>query len=49
MAQPPVCSVITGATSLAQLHDNVQAASWTLSATDCDEVRALLARYRAHE
>jgi len=27
----------------------VQAASWTLSATDCDEVRALLARYRAHE
>jgi aryl-alcohol dehydrogenase-like predicted oxidoreductase len=42
MAQPPVCSVITGATSLEQMLQNVKVASWTLTQADLDEVNAIL-------
>ncbi len=44
MAQPPVCSVITGATSLEQMLQNVTAASWTLTRAELDEVNAILAQ-----
>lgn len=44
MAQPQVCSVITGATSLDQLLQNVQAASWHLTPTEVEEINALLAQ-----
>ena len=40
LAQPEVCSVITGATSPEQVEANVKAAEWTL---DADEARALAA------
>ena len=42
MAQPQVCSVITGATSLEHVLHNVQAASWTLTSAEVDEINALL-------
>jgi aryl-alcohol dehydrogenase-like predicted oxidoreductase len=42
MAQPQVCSVITGATRLEQVLHNVQAASWALTSAEVDEVNALL-------
>ena len=42
MAQPQVCSVITGATRLEHVLHNVQAASWTLTSAEADEVNALL-------
>ncbi len=42
MAQPAVCSVITGATSLEQLMQNVTAASWTLTPAEVAEVNTLL-------
>src|SRR3989475_1905317 len=42
MAQPSVCSVITGATSLEQMLQNVTAASWTLIRAELDEVNAIL-------
>jgi aryl-alcohol dehydrogenase-like predicted oxidoreductase len=42
MAQSPVCSVITGATSLEQMLQNVTAASWTLTRAELDEVNAIL-------
>ena len=44
MAQPPVCSVITGATSLEQMLQNVKVASWTLTQAELDEVNAILAQ-----
>jgi aryl-alcohol dehydrogenase-like predicted oxidoreductase len=44
MAQPSVCSVITGATSLEQMLQNVTAASWTLTRAELDEVNAILAQ-----
>jgi aryl-alcohol dehydrogenase-like predicted oxidoreductase len=42
MAQPQVCSVITGATRLEHVLHNVQAASWALTSAEVDEVNALL-------
>jgi len=42
MAQPQVCSVITGATRLEHVLHNVQAASWTLTSAEVDEINALL-------
>ena len=42
MAQPQVCSVISGATKLEHVQSNVKAADWTLSAADVDEVNAIL-------
>jgi len=44
MAQPAVCSVITGATSLEHVLQNVKAVSWTLSPAELDEVNAILDR-----
>jgi len=44
MAQPQVCSVITGATSLEQMLQNVTAASWTLTQAELDEVNTILAQ-----
>lgn len=43
LAQPQVCSVISGATSLEQMLQNVQAASWHLNQEEVKEVNALLA------
>jgi aryl-alcohol dehydrogenase-like predicted oxidoreductase len=42
MAQPQVCSVITGATCLEHVLHNVRAASWALTSAEVDEVNALL-------
>ena len=44
MAQPPICSVITGATSLEHVLQNVTAASWTLTKAEVDEVQGILAQ-----
>jgi aryl-alcohol dehydrogenase-like predicted oxidoreductase len=43
MAQPQVCSVISGATRLAQVEANAQAGDWALSVADLEEVGAILA------
>jgi L-glyceraldehyde 3-phosphate reductase len=43
LAQPQVCSVISGATTLDHVLSNVKAASWTLTSTELAEVHALLA------
>ena len=48
MAQPQVCSVITGATCLEHVLHNVQAASWALTPAEVDEVNALLPQSSAH-
>jgi aryl-alcohol dehydrogenase-like predicted oxidoreductase len=42
LAQPQVCSVITGATSLDQLWANVKAADWVLTAADLQEINTIL-------
>lgn len=42
LAQPQVCSVISGATRLEHVLRNVKAADWTLSADEVAEVTALL-------
>ena len=42
LAQPAVCSVISGVTKLSQLEANVKAAEWTLSADEAAEVNAIL-------
>lgn len=42
LAQPQVCSVITGAKNLDQLTSNVDAADWQLSAADLKEVDTIL-------
>ena len=42
LAQPSVCSVITGAKRLEHLTSNVKAADWNLSAGDLKELEALL-------
>ena len=42
LAQPQVCSVITGATRLAHVQNNVKAIEWKLSAEEVEEVKALL-------
>jgi 1-deoxyxylulose-5-phosphate synthase len=43
LAQPQVCSVIAGATTLDHVLSNVKAASWTLTPAEVAEVNALLA------
>jgi aryl-alcohol dehydrogenase-like predicted oxidoreductase len=42
LAQPQVCSVISGSTSLEHVLNNAKAASWTLTPDDVAEVNALL-------
>lgn len=42
LAQPQVCSVITGATSLEQLLSNVKAADWVLTAAELQEINTIL-------
>jgi aryl-alcohol dehydrogenase-like predicted oxidoreductase len=42
LAQPSVCSVITGATKLEQVLSNAQAANWALTADEVKEVNAIL-------
>jgi len=42
MAQPQVCSVITGATQLEHVRQNVKAASWNLTPDEAREINALL-------
>ncbi len=42
LAQPQVCSVISGSTSLDHVLSNAKAASWTLTPDDVAEVNALL-------
>jgi aryl-alcohol dehydrogenase-like predicted oxidoreductase len=44
LAQPQVCSVISGATRLEQMLSNANAASWSLSDNDVQEVNAILNR-----
>lgn len=43
LAQPQVCSVISGATQLEQVQANVKAMDWALSESEVNEVNALLA------
>ncbi|HEY7492734.1 MAG TPA: aldo/keto reductase [Candidatus Tectomicrobia bacterium] len=43
LAQPQVCSVISGATRLEHVLSNAKAASWTLTPAEVAEVNALLA------
>jgi aryl-alcohol dehydrogenase-like predicted oxidoreductase len=42
LAQPPVCSVISGVTGVDQLISNAAAADWSLSAEDLDAIDAIL-------
>jgi aryl-alcohol dehydrogenase-like predicted oxidoreductase len=42
LAQPQVCSVISGATKLQHVLDNVRAADWRLTPADLKEIDALL-------
>jgi aryl-alcohol dehydrogenase-like predicted oxidoreductase len=42
LAQPQVCSVISGATKLDHVLSNVKAADWKLTATELQEVNAIL-------
>ena len=42
LAQPQVCSVITGATRMEHLMSNVKAAEWTLTTEEIAEVNAIL-------
>ena len=42
LAQPQVCSVITGATKLDQLTSNVKAVDWNLTADQLKEIGAIL-------
>jgi aryl-alcohol dehydrogenase-like predicted oxidoreductase len=42
LAQPQVCSVITGATSLEQLLSNVKAVDWVLTAAELQEINTIL-------
>ena len=43
LAQPQVCSVITGATKIEQLTGNLKAADWNLTADQLKEIGAILA------
>ena len=47
LAQPQVCSVISGATRLEHVLHNVKAASWSLSQAELAEVNVLLERGRS--
>jgi aryl-alcohol dehydrogenase-like predicted oxidoreductase len=42
LAQPQVCSVISGLTRLEQLQQNVKGGDWGLTAVELDEVNAIL-------
>ena len=42
LAQPSVCSVITGAKRVEQMTSNVKAAGWVLSADQLQEIGAIL-------
>jgi aryl-alcohol dehydrogenase-like predicted oxidoreductase len=42
LAQPQVCSVITGATKLEQVTGNLKAADWNLTADELGEIDAIL-------
>jgi len=42
LAQPQICSVITGATKLEQLTSNIKAADWNLTADQLKEIGAVL-------
>ncbi len=42
LAQPGVCSVISGLTRLDQLHANARAAAWQLTSAEVEEVNAIL-------
>ncbi len=42
LAQPQVCSVISGLTRLEHLQQNVRAADWALTAVDLEEIAAIL-------
>ena len=42
LAQPQVCSVISGATKLEHLLHNVKAADWALTSEDVEEINAIL-------
>jgi aryl-alcohol dehydrogenase-like predicted oxidoreductase len=42
LAQPRVCSVISGATKLEHVLSNVKAADWTLTADEATEVNNIL-------
>ncbi len=42
LAQPAVCSVISGATKLAHVESNVRAADWQLTADDLVEINEIL-------
>lgn len=42
LAQPQVCSVISGLTSLAQLEANLKAANWSLTAAETAEINTIL-------
>jgi aryl-alcohol dehydrogenase-like predicted oxidoreductase len=44
LAQPAVCTVITGTTSPEQVEANVRAAAWELTAAEAEEVSALAPR-----
>jgi aryl-alcohol dehydrogenase-like predicted oxidoreductase len=41
LAQPTVCSVISGATGLEQMQDNAKAADWVLSQDELAEINAI--------
>jgi aryl-alcohol dehydrogenase-like predicted oxidoreductase len=42
LAQPRVCSVISGATKLEQVLDNAKGAEWSLTPEDLKQVNAIL-------
>jgi aryl-alcohol dehydrogenase-like predicted oxidoreductase len=42
LAQPQVCSVITGAKTLEHVTSNVKAADWNLTAADLQEIDAIV-------
>jgi aryl-alcohol dehydrogenase-like predicted oxidoreductase len=42
LAQPQVCSVISGATKLEQVLGNAKAADWSLGAEEVKEINTLL-------
>ena len=42
LAQPQVCSVITGATKVEHVLSNVDGGNWPLTAEESDEVSAIL-------
>jgi len=44
LAQPQVCSVISGTTKLEHVLGNVKAADWALTAEDLEELNAMLAQ-----